>query len=126
MRPWLLRTWLLGIWLAAGALLLAFSLPLLASSKVQRQHGAALFASSGCQTCHTIGSVGGKRGPDLSGIGRRAKKDAIRNQIVNGSKVMPAFGNVLAPQEIDDLIAYLHSCRQKTANQKTANQKPAN
>jgi mono/diheme cytochrome c family protein len=40
--------------------------------------------------------------------------------------MMPAFGNVLAPQEIDDLIAYLHSCRQKTANQTTANQKPAN
>jgi mono/diheme cytochrome c family protein len=29
--------------------------------------------------------------------------------------VMPAFGNILAPQEIDDLIAYLHSCRQKPA-----------
>jgi len=116
MKPWLLR-----IWLASGALLLAFSLPLLASSKVQRQHGAVLFASSGCQSCHTIGAVGGKRGPDLSGIGRRAKKAAIRNQIVNGSKVMPAFVNVLAPQEIDDLIAYLHSCRQKTTNQKAAN-----
>jgi mono/diheme cytochrome c family protein len=119
MRPRLLRTWPLETWTAAGALLLAFSLPVLASSKVQRRHGAALFASSGCQTCHTIGSVGGKRGPDLSGIGRRAKDPAIRNQIVNGSKVMPAFGNVLAPQEIDDLIAYLHSCRQKTAKQKT-------
>jgi mono/diheme cytochrome c family protein len=121
MRPWVLRAWLLRTWLAAGALLLLLSLPLLASSKEQRQHGAALFASSGCQTCHTIGSVGGKRGPDLSGIGRRAKDPVIRNQIINGSKVMPAYGNVLAPQEIDDLIAYLHSCRQKIANQKPAN-----
>lgn len=116
MRPRHLR-----IWLAAGALLLPFSLPLLASSKIQRQHGAALFASSGCQTCHTIGSVGGKRGPDLSGIGRKAKEPEIRNQIINGSKTMPAFGNVLAPREIDDLIAYLHSCRQKTANLKSPN-----
>jgi mono/diheme cytochrome c family protein len=101
--------------LAAGVVLLAFSLPALASSKMQRQHGAALFASSGCQACHVIGSVGGTRGPNLSNVGRTAKKAAIRNQIVNGSKVMPAFGNILAPQEIDDLIAYLHSCRQKPA-----------
>jgi mono/diheme cytochrome c family protein len=102
--------------LTAGAvLLLAFSMPVLASSKQQRQHGAALFASSGCQSCHVIGSVGGTRGPNLSNVGRTAKKDVIRNQIVNGSKVMPAFGNILAPQEIDDLIAYLHSCRQKPA-----------
>jgi mono/diheme cytochrome c family protein len=28
---------------------------------------------------------------------------------------MPAFGEVLQPQEINDLIAYLHSCRKKPA-----------
>lgn len=96
-------------------LLLAVSLPLLASSKEQRTRGAALFASSGCQHCHTIGNVGGHRGPNLSNIGRAAKKAAIRNQIVNGSNVMPAFGEVLQSQEINDLIAYLHSCREKPA-----------
>jgi ubiquinol-cytochrome c reductase cytochrome b subunit len=93
--------------------LVAGLLPLHASSKEQRTHGAELFVSSGCQHCHMIGNVGGHRGPNLSNIGRTAKKTAIRDQIVNGSNVMPAFGEVLAPQEIDDLIAYLHSCRQK-------------
>jgi ubiquinol-cytochrome c reductase cytochrome b subunit len=97
------------------ALVIAASLPLLASSKEQLTRGAALFASSGCQHCHTIGSVGGHRGPNLSNIGRTAKKAAIRNQIVNGSNVMPAFGEVLQPREINDLIAYLHSCREKPA-----------
>jgi mono/diheme cytochrome c family protein len=95
--------------------LVAGSMPLHAASKEQSARGAELFVSSGCQHCHTIGNMGGHRGPNLSNIGRTAKKTAIRNQIVNGSKVMPAFGGVLAPQEIDDLIAYLHSCRQKPA-----------
>jgi cytochrome c2 len=73
------------------------------------------FPSSGCQHCHTIGSVGGHRGPNLSNIGRTAKKAAIRKQIVNGNNVMPRFGDVLNSYEIDDLIAYLHSCREKPA-----------
>ena len=103
------------LWPVVLSLLVASSFPLLASSKEQRMRGAALFASSGCQHCHTIGSVGGHRGPNLSNIGRTAKKAAIRKQIVDGSNVMPAFGEVLQPQEINDLIAYLHSCRQKPA-----------
>jgi mono/diheme cytochrome c family protein len=32
---------------------------------------------------------------------------------VNGSKVMPAFGDVLQPTELDDLVAYLRSCKDK-------------
>jgi len=103
-------------WRPVGpALLLIFSLPLLASSKQQRTRGAALFASSGCQHCHTIDGAGGHRGPNLSSIGRTAKKSAMRSQIVNGSQIMPAFGDVLEAHEIDDLIAYLHSCRGKPA-----------
>jgi mono/diheme cytochrome c family protein len=84
-----------------------------ASSRKERQHGAALFASSGCQHCHMIGSVGGNRGPDLSGVGRIKSKAAIRQQIVTGSKVMPAFGDILQPVEIDDLVAFLQSCKSK-------------
>ncbi len=94
-------------------LLLGLSASLYASSRSQRTHGAAVFAASGCQHCHTIRNVGGTRGPNLSGVGRRKNQDALRAQIVNGSKVMPAFGNILEPSEIDDLIAYLHSCRDK-------------
>jgi len=101
--------------LAAAILALISTLPVLASSKEQRVRGAALFVSSGCQHCHTIGEVGGHRGPDLSNIGRTAKTAKIRKQIVDGSDVMPEFGDVLQPQEIDDLIAYLHSCRTKPA-----------
>ena len=88
----------------------------LASSRGQRARGAAVFETSGCQHCHTIQKVGGHKGPDLSGVGRRIPKNGLREQIVHGSKIMPAFGDVLAPDEINDLIAYLHSCRKKPAN----------
>ncbi len=84
-----------------------------ASSRGKRERGAAVFQATGCQHCHTINRVGGHKGPDLSDVGRRLPKSAMREQIVHGSKVMPAFKDVLAPDEIKDLIAYLHSCRKK-------------
>ncbi|MGA2908807.1 MAG: cytochrome c [Terracidiphilus sp.] len=99
--------------LVIAALLLAFSSFAIASSRSQRAHGAAVFSESGCQHCHSIGNVGGHKGPDLSGVGRRKSNAALRQQIVYGSKVMPAFGDDLEPNELRDLIAYLHSCRQK-------------
>ncbi len=94
---------------------LAFSSFALASSRSQKARGAAVFSVSGCQHCHTIQNVGGHKGPDLSGVGRRKSKAAIRQQIVYGSKVMPAFGDDLEPDELKDLIAYLRSCREKPA-----------
>ena len=45
--------------------------------------------------------------------GGTKSKEAIRAQILNGSKVMPAFGDVLQPAELDDLVAYLRSCKDK-------------
>ena len=93
--------------------ILALSSFALASSRSQRTHGAAVFSGSGCRHCHSIGGVGGHKGPDLSGVGRRKSKAEMRQQIVYGSKVMPAFGDDLEPNELKDLIAYLKSCRQK-------------
>ncbi len=100
----------------ASLLLLGFASSAMASSKAQRAHGAALFASSGCQHCHTIRNVGGTKGPNLSSVGRTKSEQAIRAQVINGSKVMPAFGNVLEPSELDDVVAYLRSCKDKPKN----------
>ena len=102
-------------WLAVLALLLVFRLPLRASTQEQRARGAAVFAASGCQHCHSIRNVGGHKGPDLSGVGKRKKKPAMLNQILYGSKVMPAFEDILDPSDVNDLIAYLRSCRDKPA-----------
>ncbi len=98
-----------------AALILIFSSFAIASSQSPRARGAALFTVRGCQHCHTINNIGGHKGPNLSGVGRKVSKAAMRHQIVYGGMMMPAFGNVLQPHEIKDLIAYLHSCREKPA-----------
>lgn len=85
-----------------------------ASTDEPRGRGAQLFTETGCPRCHTIHHNGGTKGPDLSSVGRRLNESQIRNQITVGSKQMPAFGDVLNPTELDDLIAYLRSCRDKT------------
>jgi|SRR5579863_5261876 len=84
-----------------------------ASSRSQREHGAQVFNANGCTHCHMMGNTGGNKGPNLSGIGRAATPDAMRKQITEGGKGMPAFGEVLQPNELDDLIAYLRSCKAK-------------
>ncbi len=60
-----------------------------------------------------IGKNGGRTGSNLSGVGRRLKEAQMRRQVVNGSKVMPPFGNVLDDKDLADLLSYLHSCRDK-------------
>lgn len=99
--------------ISAIAILLLLYPGCLAASRSQREHGAAVFATSGCSHCHSIRNQGGHKGPDLSGVGRRLKKDQIRQQIVEGSKRMPPFGDMIEQQDLADLLAYLHSCRDK-------------
>jgi mono/diheme cytochrome c family protein len=98
---------------AGSAMVVSATASALGSSKSHREHGAQVYAANGCQHCHTIASVGGHKGPDLSSVGRTAKKDAIRKQIVYGSKIMPAFGEMLSSADVDDLVAYLRSCKAK-------------
>lgn len=92
-------------------LVAAFPLLAVASSPSQRARGAAVFADSGCQHCHSIHNVGGHTGPDLSNVGKRKTESQIRHQIVYGSKIMPPFGNILQRRQLNDLLAYLRSCR---------------
>jgi mono/diheme cytochrome c family protein len=84
----------------------------------QRVRGAHAFADIGCQQCHTIRHNGGKKGPDLSGVGRRLSEEQIRAQILHGGKQMPSFADVLELTEADDLVAYLHSLRDKEKKSK--------
>ena len=80
-------------------------------------HGAAVFESAGCRHCHTIGNSGGRVGPNLSGIGLTKAAAEIRRQIVHGGKGMPPFGDILERSQINDLVAYLRSCRSKVNDQ---------
>jgi len=93
--------------------MIACSLEGNASSRSQRTRGASIYDASGCAHCHSIRGTGGKKGPDLSGVGRKMNKTQIRKQIVAGSNRMPPFGDDLQEKEVKDLVAYLRSCRDK-------------
>lgn len=96
----------------------------LATLPPEAQEGARIFSGKGgCVGCHTVGSIGGQTGPNLSNIAsvaatREPGKDAeayisesIHNPtafIVPGyAPVMPSFQGVLTEQEINALVQYL-------------------
>lgn len=85
--------------------------PVRAFSKQTREAGAATFKSKGCEHCHGVDGIGSDRGPDLSDIGKRWKKDRIEKQIRDGGGGMPPFGDALQPDEVKDLVDYLSAKR---------------
>jgi mono/diheme cytochrome c family protein len=58
-----------------------------------------------------VDGQGGDLGPELTTIGTRWKKQRIEQQIQDGGAAMPAFGKALQPDEIKDLVDYLHAKR---------------
>jgi mono/diheme cytochrome c family protein len=88
--------------------------PAYASSADARAHGAAIFHTSGCERCHSITGVGGDRAPDLGSVGQRRGSNKIKLQILKGGHGMPPFEAVLKKDEVQDLVAFLTSCRTDT------------
>jgi mono/diheme cytochrome c family protein len=71
-----------------------------------------------CDRCHRAYSTKGKKGPGLKGIfqhpylslsGLPANDDRVGDIIRNGRTGMPGYGPTLSQQEIQDLLAYLHT-----------------
>lgn len=68
-----------------------------------------------CAPCHNVDNDARKMGPSLKGLFRRAKlengqkvtEESIRAQIGTGGRQMPHYQDILTPQEMDDLLAYL-------------------
>jgi ubiquinol-cytochrome c reductase cytochrome b subunit len=71
--------------------------------------GGQLFFEKGCEYCHTISGYGGTRGPNLTYIGNRLSASQMTWRILNGGINMPAFGGILKPGEVQDLVAFLQS-----------------
>jgi mono/diheme cytochrome c family protein len=88
-----------------------------ASSKQDRQAGAALFHEKGCEHCHGVDGVGTDRAPSLTTVGKRRKQAQIVQQIEQGGKGMPAYGDVLQPEEIKWLAEFLHAKRKAPKGQ---------
>ncbi len=71
-----------------------------------------------CDRCHEPYSTRGKKGPGLKGIfqhkylslsGLPANDDRVSNIVRMGRNEMPGYGQKLSEQEIQDLLAYLHT-----------------
>ena len=71
-----------------------------------------------CDRCHRPDSTKGKKGPGLKGIfqhqylaqtGLPANDERVTDIIRNGRPDMPGYGQVLSSQDIQDLLAYLHT-----------------
>jgi mono/diheme cytochrome c family protein len=71
-----------------------------------------------CDRCHEPYSTRGKKGPGLKGIfkqqylpksGLPANDEQVGDIIRYGRNTMPGYGQVLSQQQVQDLLAYLHT-----------------
>jgi cytochrome c oxidase subunit 1 len=71
--------------------------------------GAEVFASAGCESCHTFAPAGstGEVGPALDGL--TLSPDEVAVLVANGRGGMPAFEDQLSEQEIADVAAFVTS-----------------
>ena len=71
-----------------------------------------------CDRCHRPYSSKGKKGPGLKGVfqnkflpqtGLPANDERVTDIIRNGRPDMPGYSQVLTSQDIQDLLAYMHT-----------------
>ncbi len=71
-----------------------------------------------CDRCHRPYSAKGKKGPGLKSVfqhqylpktGLPANDERVTVIIRNGRPDMPGYSQVLSPQDIQDLLAYMHT-----------------
>lgn len=73
---------------------------------LQRQ-GALVFQQKQCRNCHSIGGLGGQRGPALDDVATRLTEDQLIRQVLLGGGNMPAYGSALSPAETTALVRFL-------------------
>jgi mono/diheme cytochrome c family protein len=83
----------------------------------QQSAGRKIYDSN-CDRCHEPYSSRGKKGPALKGVFRHkylslsglpANDDRVTDIIRLGRNEMPGYSPTLSPQDIQDLLAYLHT-----------------
>jgi ubiquinol-cytochrome c reductase cytochrome b subunit len=75
------------------------------------REGAIVLQNKQCRNCHSIGGVGGMRGPALDSVASRMTEDQIIRQVLQGGGNMPAYGNALNPSETTALVHFLLTLR---------------
>jgi mono/diheme cytochrome c family protein len=82
----------------------------------QQMQGHAVFQAH-CVICHNDRKDAPLNGPSMVGVfkkqylpsGAAATDERVSATILHGRNMMPAQGNVLDQQDLDDLLAYLHT-----------------
>jgi mono/diheme cytochrome c family protein len=90
------------------------SLPVFGAVKGDVAKGKQQFQGM-CAVCHNADSDAKKVGPGLKGLfkrdklvnGKKPTEANVRDKIANGGNGMPAYKDMLSPQQMDDLVAYL-------------------
>jgi mono/diheme cytochrome c family protein len=69
--------------------------------------GEEVFAANGCGSCHVLEAAGasGSIGPNLDES--QPDHELVVERVTNGSGAMPAFGDSLSEQQIQDVAAYV-------------------
>jgi ubiquinol-cytochrome c reductase cytochrome b subunit len=83
------------------------------TSALQRQ-GALVFQVKQCRNCHSLGDLGGQRGPALDSVAVRLTQDQLIRQVIQGGGNMPAYGNNLSPAETTALVSFLETLHPRT------------
>jgi len=82
----------------------------------QQASGRQIFERN-CAACHSAYSSSGSKGPSLQRLFRKqslpsglpANDRFVEQTIVGGRNMMPPMGEALTQQDLDDLMAYLHT-----------------
>jgi ubiquinol-cytochrome c reductase cytochrome b subunit len=77
---------------------------------LERQ-GANVLQEKQCRNCHSIGGLGGMRGPALDDVATRLTEDQLIRQVLLGGGNMPAYGSALSPAETTALVRFLTTLR---------------
>jgi mono/diheme cytochrome c family protein len=82
----------------------------------EEAQGRQIFVSR-CAKCHRADSTSGLNGPGLFGLYRKkylrngapANDDRVSDIIEHGRGMMPAMGNTMDEEQLQALLAYLHT-----------------
>lgn len=83
----------------------------------QQSAGRKIYDSH-CDRCHEPYSTRGKKGPGLKGVfqnrylslsGLPANDERVTDIVRLGRNEMPAYSQTLSPQDVQDLLAYMHT-----------------
>jgi len=78
------------------------------TTALERQ-GALVFQVKQCRNCHSLGELGGQRGPALDSVAVRLTQDQLIRQVIQGGGNMPAYGKNLSPAETTALVSFLET-----------------